>query len=144
MTQEKCSFCGGGEMIRGIHVGKTAENGNVGLSYQTAFIVTGTFVPTPLSEANRSVISIDTREQELLYGAFPDYLQLDPSIDLQQRGPDGIQADLSRLAAYGIALEDLRTAIVGANVAGAKGALDGAHQSYTIAANDQISSADAY
>ncbi|MCF8477933.1 MAG: efflux RND transporter permease subunit [Pseudolabrys sp.] len=55
-----------------------------------------------------------------------------------------IQADLSRLAAYGIALEDLRTAIVGANVAGAKGALDGAHQSYTIAANDQISSAAAY
>ena len=55
-----------------------------------------------------------------------------------------IQADLSRLAAYGIALEDLRTAIVGANVAGAKGALDGAHQSYTISANDQISSADAY
>jgi len=55
-----------------------------------------------------------------------------------------IQADLSRLAAYGIALEDLRTAIVSANVAGAKGSLDGAHQSYSIAANDQISSADAY
>src|SRR5664279_816882 len=55
-----------------------------------------------------------------------------------------IQADLSRLAAYGIALEDLRTAIVGANVAGAKGALDGAHQSYTIAANDQIADAAAY
>jgi multidrug efflux pump len=55
-----------------------------------------------------------------------------------------IQADLSRLAAYGIGLEDLRTAIVGANVAGPKGALDGAHQSYTIAANDQITSADAY
>ncbi len=55
-----------------------------------------------------------------------------------------IQANLSRLAAYGIALEDLRTAIVGANVAGPKGALDGAHQSYTIAANDQISSAEVY
>ncbi len=55
-----------------------------------------------------------------------------------------IQADLSRLAAYGIALEDLRTAIVGANVAGAKGALDGPHQSYTISANDQIASAAAY
>ena len=55
-----------------------------------------------------------------------------------------IQADLSRLAAYGIGLEDLRTAIVSANVAGAKGALDGAHQSYTIAANDQIASADVY
>ena len=55
-----------------------------------------------------------------------------------------IQADLGRLAAYGIALEDLRTAIVSANVAGAKGSLDGTHQSYSIAANDQIASADAY
>jgi multidrug efflux pump len=55
-----------------------------------------------------------------------------------------IQADLSRLAAYGLGLEDLRTAIVGANVAGPKGALDGAQQSYTIAANDQITSADTY
>ncbi|HEY1472555.1 MAG TPA: efflux RND transporter permease subunit [Pseudolabrys sp.] len=55
-----------------------------------------------------------------------------------------IQADLSRLASYGIALEDLRTAIVSANVAGAKGSLDGAHQSYTIAANDQITAADTY
>ncbi len=55
-----------------------------------------------------------------------------------------IQADLSRLAAYGIALEDLRTAIVGANVAGPKGSLDGAHQSYSIAANDQLASAAAY
>ena len=35
-------------------------------------------------------------------------------------------------------MEDLRAAIVAANVAGSKGALDGAQQSYTIAANDQI------
>jgi len=55
-----------------------------------------------------------------------------------------IQADLDRLAAYGIGLEDLRTAIVGANVSGPKGSLDGAHQSYTIAANDQIANAAAY
>ncbi len=55
-----------------------------------------------------------------------------------------IQADLSRLANYGIALEDLRNVIVAANVAGPKGSLDGAHQSYTIAANDQIAAAAAY
>ncbi len=55
-----------------------------------------------------------------------------------------IQADLSRLAAYGLSMSDLRTSIVAANVAGPKGSLDGAHQSYTIAANDQISSAEAY
>jgi multidrug efflux pump len=55
-----------------------------------------------------------------------------------------IQADLGRLAAYGLSLSDLRTAIIGANVAGPKGSLDGAFQSYTIAANDQITSAEAY
>src|ERR1700736_5278107 len=55
-----------------------------------------------------------------------------------------IQADLSRLANYGIALEDIRNVVIAANVAGPKGALDGAHQSYTISANDQITAADAY
>ncbi|MBR0741095.1 efflux RND transporter permease subunit [Bradyrhizobium liaoningense] len=55
-----------------------------------------------------------------------------------------IQADLARLAAYGIAMEDLRTAIANANVSGPKGSLDGAQQAYIIAANDQIAAADAY
>jgi multidrug efflux pump len=55
-----------------------------------------------------------------------------------------IQADLARLAAYGIAMEDLRSAIANANVSGPKGSLDGAQQSYIIAANDQIAAADAY
>jgi multidrug efflux pump len=55
-----------------------------------------------------------------------------------------VQADLARLAAYGIAMEDLRSAIAGANVSGPKGSLDGAQQAYTIAANDQIAAADAY
>jgi multidrug efflux pump len=55
-----------------------------------------------------------------------------------------IQADLARLASYGIALEDLRTAIVAANVAGPKGSLDGAQQSYTIASNDQVTGIETY
>src|SRR5215510_14540686 len=55
-----------------------------------------------------------------------------------------VQADLARLAAYGIAMEDLRNAIAGANVSGPKGSLDGAQQSYTIAANDLIEAAEAY
>jgi multidrug efflux pump len=55
-----------------------------------------------------------------------------------------IQADLARLAAYGIGLEDLRLTISGANVSGPKGALDGAHQTYTIAANDQLVAAASY
>lgn len=55
-----------------------------------------------------------------------------------------IQADLARLAGYNLGLEDLRTAIVNANVAGPKGSLDGAQQAYTIATNDQIAAANAY
>ncbi|ABE62861.1 acriflavin resistance protein [Nitrobacter hamburgensis X14] len=55
-----------------------------------------------------------------------------------------VQADLARLAAYGISMEDLRAGIAGANVSGPKGSLDGAQQAYTIAANDQIAVADAY
>jgi multidrug efflux pump len=55
-----------------------------------------------------------------------------------------IQADLSRMASYGLALEDLRTAIVSANVAGPKGSLDGAQQSYTIASNDQVTNVATY
>ena len=55
-----------------------------------------------------------------------------------------IQADLSRLADYGVGMEDLRTAIANANVAGAKGSLDGVKQAYAIGANDQLESADAY
>jgi multidrug efflux pump len=55
-----------------------------------------------------------------------------------------IQADLARLSSYGLSMADLRVAIAAANVNGPKGSLDGAHQSYTIAANDQIADANAY
>ncbi|HEX6001258.1 MAG TPA: efflux RND transporter permease subunit [Hyphomicrobiaceae bacterium] len=55
-----------------------------------------------------------------------------------------IQADLSRLAAYGLSMADLRSAIVAANQSGPKGSLDGKHQFYTISSNDQITDAAAY
>jgi multidrug efflux pump len=55
-----------------------------------------------------------------------------------------IQADLARLANYGIGLEDVRQVIVAANVAGPAGALDGTHQAYTISANQQVTAAEAY
>ncbi|WP_291165683.1 efflux RND transporter permease subunit [Hyphomicrobium sp.] len=55
-----------------------------------------------------------------------------------------VEADVSRLASYGLSMADLSTAIASANVAGPKGSLDGAKQSYTIAANDQIDHAKAY
>jgi iron complex outermembrane receptor protein len=57
--------------------------------------VTGTFEPVPVDGIDRSVSVIDTREAPLLYNHWVDYLQLDPSVDLQQRAPDGVQADLT-------------------------------------------------
>ncbi|ARN81522.1 efflux RND transporter permease subunit [Methylocystis bryophila] len=55
-----------------------------------------------------------------------------------------VQADLARLAANRMSMDDLRLAIAAANVAGAKGSLDGARQSYTLDANDQILEANQY
>jgi outer membrane cobalamin receptor len=60
-------------------------------------IVTGTFIPAPLSENDRSVESLDTRQNPLLFGTSVDHLRLDPAIDLQQRAPYGVQSDLSIL-----------------------------------------------
>jgi multidrug efflux pump len=65
------------------------------------------------------------------------------SISGGQKPAVRIQANPTALASYGLNLEDLRTALVAANVNQAKGNFDGTHQSYQIGANDQLlSSAD--
>ncbi|MEJ2123629.1 MAG: efflux RND transporter permease subunit, partial [Alphaproteobacteria bacterium] len=55
-----------------------------------------------------------------------------------------IQADLERLASYGISLEKLRAAIMAGNTSGAKGSLNGAHKAFTIGANDQLETVRSY
>jgi multidrug efflux pump len=66
------------------------------------------------------------------------------SISGGQRPAVRIQANPTALASYGLSLEDLRTALGAANVDQAKGTFDGAHQAYTIGANDQLISSDSY
>ena len=66
------------------------------------------------------------------------------SISGGQKPAVRIQANPTLLASYGLNLEDLRSAIVAANVNQAKGNFDGAHQDYQIGANDQLLSADDY
>jgi multidrug efflux pump len=61
-----------------------------------------------------------------------------------QRPAVRIQANPKALAAYGLSLEDLRTAIAAANVNQAKGSFDGPERASTIDANDQLRSADEY
>jgi multidrug efflux pump len=55
-----------------------------------------------------------------------------------------IQVNPTALSSLGLGLEDLRTAIVQANVNLAKGSFDGTRQNYTIGANDQLLSSDDY
>src|SRR5208282_2513687 len=66
------------------------------------------------------------------------------SISGGQRPAVRIQANPTQLASYGLSLEDLRTALSSANVDQAKGTFDGAHQAYTIGANDQLITSDSY
>lgn len=58
-------------------------------------VVTGTFTPIPETELDRSVTSIETGEQDLLYGNWVNYLDLAPSVDFRQRAPSDVQGDLS-------------------------------------------------
>ncbi|MGZ3237745.1 MAG: efflux RND transporter permease subunit, partial [Burkholderiaceae bacterium] len=55
-----------------------------------------------------------------------------------QRPAVRIQANPTSLAAYGLNIEDIRSAIGNANVNQAKGSFDGPRQAYNIGANDQL------
>lgn len=58
-------------------------------------VVTGTYTPTPLEDVDRSVDVIDAKQAPLLYDNWVNLLQLDPSIDLQERAPGDVQTDLT-------------------------------------------------
>src|ERR1700694_4649184 len=58
-------------------------------------VVTGTLVPLPLGEVDRSVSAIQLQEESLLYEHWVDYLQSDPSVDYRQRAPNDVQGDIS-------------------------------------------------
>ena len=66
------------------------------------------------------------------------------SISGGQKPAVRIQANPTALASYGLSLEDIRTALAAANVNQAKGVLDGPRQSFTIGANDQLSTSSQY
>ncbi len=58
-------------------------------------IVTGTFAPSPEEEVDRAVSVIEIKEDLLPGSHWTDALHQDPSIDLRQRAPNGVQGDLS-------------------------------------------------
>ena len=74
--------------------------------------------------------------------------QVDGVADVSVNGAEQpairVRFNPSALASMGIALEDVRTAIVSANAAGPLGVFDGPGLSLTIATNDQLRTPDAY
>jgi len=57
--------------------------------------VTTTLEPLPLAESDRSVNLLSPRDQPLVSNSVVDLLRQDPSLNLQARAANGVQADLS-------------------------------------------------
>ena len=66
------------------------------------------------------------------------------SISGGQKPAVRIQVNPTKLASYGLNLEDVRTALTETSVNQAKGTFDGPHQDYEIDANDQLETSDEY
>ena len=66
------------------------------------------------------------------------------SISGGQRPAVRVQANLQKLAALGLNIDDLRTTVSNNNSNSPKGSFDGAFQSYTINSNDQLQSVEDY
>src|SRR5262245_45151676 len=66
------------------------------------------------------------------------------TIQADQKPAVRVQINPTALAGLGLGFEDVRTALIQNNVNAPKGSIDGARQSYSIGANDQITSAAEY
>ena len=67
-----------------------------------SIVVTGTWDPLNLDELDRSVTVLPLRTDALLLNSWMDALRLDPSLDLGERAPNGVQSDVSiRGASFG-------------------------------------------
>ncbi len=58
-------------------------------------VVTGVYEPVALEEADRSVSLVEVEPQAALSSSITGWLEMDSSVDLRQRAPGGVQADLS-------------------------------------------------
>src|SRR5260370_9666215 len=55
----------------------------------------GVYEPGAIDEVDRSVRVLPVQGEELLSNTLVDFLRLDPSIDIRERAPNGLQADIS-------------------------------------------------
>ena len=133
---------------------------------QAAINAAGSLLPTDLPQppvyskvnpADAPVISLGltsrslplTRLYELADTRLTQKLSQVPGVGLVtlsggHRPAVRVRIDAQALAARGIGLDAVRSAIAAANVHGPKGSIDGAQQAFTINADDQLSSPAAY
>jgi iron complex outermembrane receptor protein len=74
-----------------------SQTASVPVAPAQSVTVTSTAEPLPLNEPDRSVRIFDLTgaATQALYNSPEDLLRLDPSLDLQERAPGGVQADIS-------------------------------------------------
>ena len=87
--------------------------------------------------------------QEVAYTRLAQKISQLPGVGLVslaggERPAVRVRADIRKLAAYGLNIDDLRTTLSNANVNTPKGGFDGPSRAYTINANDQIRNAKDY
>jgi multidrug efflux pump len=133
---------------------------------QAAINASGSFLPADLptppvynkvNPADTPIMTLALTSQTLPLPKIEDYadtrfatkLSQLPGVGLVsisggQRPAVRIQANPTALAAYGLSLDDVRTAIGNANTNQAKGGFDGPTRASTIDANDQLKSAADY
>ena len=58
-------------------------------------VVLGSLAPVTQGESARTVTTFDTQQHRLAYQDLEDYLRNDASVDIQQRAPGGVMADIS-------------------------------------------------
>ncbi len=81
-----CGLCAG--LLRG-------QSQTTPAPLKQTVVVTGVAAPLPLEESDRSVNVIDLpAKEQILFTGLQNLLQLDSSVDLQQRAP-GVQGDIS-------------------------------------------------
>jgi vitamin B12 transporter len=64
-------------------------------SLKTSVVVLGNPVAVTAGESARSAVTLDMQEHRLAFEDVEDYLRSDASVDIQQRGAAGTQADIS-------------------------------------------------
>ena len=70
--------------------------------HKEEIVVTGTYEPVAVSDADRDVERLEVRNERALYPSLVEILRLDPEVDLEERGPNGVQTDVSiRGASFG-------------------------------------------